>query len=264
MRRSLYRVLEDTSTPVGRLVDLLLLVLIIASIVGFAWSTIPDVSPSTERGLELFQLVAVAIFTLEYLLRLIAAGGKPDGRGASREALAYALSFYGVIDLLAILPFYLNLGGFIALRSLRILRLLRLFKIGRYSRSLSLFATVLRDRSSQLGVFMYISFIFIFIAATGIYYCEHGKQPEAFSSIPMSLWWAVVTLTTVGYGDAYPITAMGKLFTSAIVILSLGVIAIPTGIISAGMVEAIGKVKSTQSAAKKCPTCGRPYDDGAS
>jgi voltage-gated potassium channel len=131
-----------------------------------------------------------------------------------------------------------------------------LFKVGRYSRAMALLVSVLRKRSSQLGVFLFLSAILAFITATGIYYAENTAQPEVFSSIPASLWWSVVTLTTVGYGDAYPITVAGKFFTAIIIILSLGVVALPTGIVSAGLVEAL-KNGTTEGI---CPTCGRPID----
>jgi voltage-gated potassium channel len=162
-----------------------------------------------------------------------------------------------VIDLAAILPFYLEASGFLALRSLRLLRLLRLFKLGRYSRALNLFVGVVRGRSSQLGIFMLVSCVFIFVAATGIFYAEHTVQPEVFSSIPACLWWAVVTLTTIGYGDAYPITVAGKVFTSLVALFGVGVIAIPTGVVSAGLVEAMRK---PSPALGSCPHCGKSLE----
>jgi voltage-gated potassium channel len=256
MQRRLYRILEQTETTAARIVDFLIMTLILVSVAAFTASTVPSAYAQYGRFLENIQRFAVIVFTVEYLLRLIAAGGKPDSKGSVREGLAYATSFYGVVDLLAILPFFLAITGFLALRSLRLLRLFRLFKIGRYSRALNMFVAVLRSRASQLGVFTYVSCIFMFIAATGVYYAENAHQPEKFSSIPASLWWAVVTLTTVGYGDTYPVTTAGKIFTAFVILIGLGVIAIPTGIISAGMVEVLKKPVE-----KKCPHCGRNIEE---
>jgi voltage-gated potassium channel len=258
----LHELLEDMELPAARLVNFGILVLILLSVGALAYSTVPGLSPHVSTMLEWFQTGAVIVFSLEYLLRLFAAGGRPGSKGSGREALAYATSFYGVIDLLAILPFYLDLGGFIALRSLRILRLLRLFKVARYTQALAMLAQVLRERSSQLGAFLFVSLLFVFVAATGIYYFEHEQQPEAFASIPASIWWAIVTLTTVGYGDSYPVTLGGKTFTALVVLIGLGVIAIPTGIISAGLVDSMDEAKNAQQqdSGEMCPTCGRPRD----
>ena len=257
MQRRLYQLLETTGSATARLIDLFILVAIVVSTTAFTVSTVPSIRKAIGSTLELIQLVTVVIFSVEYVLRLIAAGGKSESRGTAREAFAYATSFFGLIDLLSILPFYLEAGGFVALRSLRLLRLFRLLKLSRYTKALQTFVDVLRKRSGQLGVFGFLASILLFLAATGIYYAEHDAQPAVFSSIPASLWWAIVTLTTVGYGDSYPVTALGQFYTSAILVLGIAILAVPTGVISAGLVEAIGANEKRPEHEAVCPTCGQ-------
>jgi len=262
MQRRLYRLLETTDHVAGKIIDLTILSMILLSITLFALDTVAELNQQYGEIFEQIQRTLVILFTVEYVLRLFAAGGKPDSRGSAKEALAYAISFFGLIDLIAILPFYLEATGFLAFRSLRVLRLLRLFKLARYDTSLDLLVAVMRSRASQLVVCLIASGVVMFVAATGIYFAENEAQPQAFASIPGSLWWAMVTLTTVGYGDAYPVTVLGKLFTSVICIVGLGVLAIPTGIISSGLVEEMDKrrerEKSEKAGGPKCPHCDRP------
>ena len=179
--------------------------------------------------LNTFELVSVIIFSLEYLIRIY----------TSDKKLKFIFSFYGIIDLLAILPFYLSFG--FDLRSARILRFLRLFriiKLVRYNKAISRFSIAFRMIKEELTMFSVVSLILIYISAVGIYYFENAVQPEAFSSIFSSLWWSVVTLTTVGYGDAVPITIGGRIFTFIILMIGLGIIAIPSGMISSALTEA--------------------------
>jgi voltage-gated potassium channel len=148
----------------------------------------------------------------------------------------YARSGWGIVDLIAILPFWLTLGGnFQALRSLRLLRILRVGKLARHVAALERITRTFQLVKEELIVFGMMALIAMFISAVGIYEFEHDAQPEAFASIPHALWFVVVTLTTVGYGDVYPITAGGRIFTFFILVIGLGVITIPTGLISSGL-----------------------------
>lgn len=145
-------------------------------------------------------------------------------------------SFYGVIDLLAILPFYL--GIFVDLRTLRlvrVLRLLRILKLARYNMALMRFGRAIYLAKEELIIFTMASFVLLYLAAVGIYHFEHEAQPDVFRSIFDALWWAVATLTTVGYGDIYPITNGGRLFTFGILMVGLGMIAVPTGIVASSL-----------------------------
>jgi len=195
----------------------------------FTVETIPDLEPQTVYFLERFELVCIVIFSLEYLIRLYIAKSK----------MRFVFSFYGIIDLLAILPFYLALG--FDLRSARVLRFLRLFriiKLIRYNKAIRRFQNAFIMIKQELIMFSVVSLILFYLSAVGIYYFENSVQPEAFSSIFSSLWWSVVTLTTVGYGDIVPITIGGRIFTFIILMIGLGIIAIPSGMISSALTEA--------------------------
>ena len=175
------------------------------------------------------QVITVSIFTLEYLLRIIVADKKSD----------YVLSFFGVVDLLAILPFYLTLA--IDLRAIRIIRLLRLFrllKLARYSKAVERYKIAFREIKEELIIFFSATCFVMYVSAVGIYYFENAAQPEQFTSIFHSLWWAVATLTTVGYGDVYPITMGGKLFTFLILMVGLSIVAIPAGLLPSALQDA--------------------------
>jgi voltage-gated potassium channel len=215
---------------------MLILFLIVLSLVGFSIETLPDLSSSLKHILFILEVVIVGVFTLEYIARVLAA----------EKPLSYIFSFFGVIDLIAILPFYL--ATTVDLRSLRILRLFRLLtilKIARYNVALLRFSAALRSAFDELLLFTFASLLLIFIAAVGIYHFEHPQQPEAFRSIFDCLWWAVATLTTVGYGDVYPITIGGKLFTFAVLMIGLGLVAVPAGIISSALAQ--GRQNSNHS-----------------
>lgn len=210
----------------GRAFDLTIQVLIIISLVAFSIETLPNLSASTYSLLAGIEIVVVTIFTVEYLLRILVAEKK----------LKYIFSFYGVIDLLAILPFYLS--GTISLQALRILRLLRLFrilKLARYNEAIQRISKAIWISKEELILFSIVTLVMLYLSALGIYHFEHAAQPDVFRSIFDSLWWAVATLTTVGYGDVYPITTGGRLFTFMVLMIGLGVVAVPTGIIASAL-----------------------------
>lgn len=225
-RARLQAILDGTDPRVGRRVAFALQALILLSVLALAVETMPSIGPGLRRALAAFEGVVVAIFLGEYLVRLYAAPSR----------LRYALSPLGLVDLLAILPSILALGfDARALRVLRVLRVLRLLKLTRYVRALDRLSRALRRVAAELAVFAGIALMVLFLCATGIYYLENEAQPEAFSSIPQSMWWAVITLTTVGYGDVYPVTAGGRVFTGFILLLALGIIAVPTGLVSSAL-----------------------------
>ena len=172
------------------------------------------------------------IIIIEYILRIYVADRK----------LNFIFSFFGIIDLLAILPFYLAFGvDMRSLRAVRFLRLFRIFKLVRYNKAIIQFTKAMAMAKEQILLFVFTTLILIYFSAVGIYYFENQAQPEHFSSIFDSLGWAIVTLTTVGYGDVYPITIGGRVFTFIILIIGLGIIAIPTGIISVALTKSIDK-----------------------
>ncbi len=212
-----------------RSADLCIQVLIVLSMLAYAMETLPDLSQSVRQYLSCFEIATILVFTIEYVLRLT----------MSDRRLAYATSFFGLIDLFAILPFYLSLGiDLRSLRAFRLLRLIRIFKLARYSKAIQRFHRALLIAKEEIALFLFAAFIMLYFAAVGIYHCEHEAQPEAFASVFHSLWWSLVTLTTVGYGDVYPITTGGKVFTFGVLVIGLGVVSVPAGLVASALSEA--------------------------
>lgn len=208
---------------------------------------------------DLFELFSVAIFSLEYVLRLWTADLSLSEGSALSKRVKFGFSAYGLIDLIAILPFYLPLFFPFDLRVLRILRLfrlLRIFKLGRLSKSLQTIMSVLKDSKSELSLTLFVAFILLILSSTLMFYVENEAQPDKFENIGQSLWWSVATLTTVGYGDIYPITALGKIISSIIAIIGIGVLALPTGIISSAFINRLEKDKVNKC---ECPKCGTKF-----
>lgn len=234
--------LDGRESGPGRVVDWILIGLIVYSIITLTIDTIPGIPPEATRFLRISEIVVTLIFTLEYGLRVYVAP----------QRLRYIFSFWGLIDLIAIAPFYITLGLGLAgidmrgVRAFRLLRILRLLKLARYSRTLARFHRAFQLAREELAIYLLLTLILLFVAATGIYYFENPAQPEAFASIPHSLWWAMVTLTTVGYGDVYPITAGGRIFTFFVLMVGLGIVAVPTGLIS----SALSQVRREESDAR--------------
>ncbi len=225
-------ILEDVSTRQGRSFAIFIQTLIILSVITFSIETLPDISSSTRETLKWIELICVIIFTVEYFLRII----------VSDHKIKFIFSFFGIIDLLAILPFYLTIGiDLRSIRSLRLLRLFRLFKLVRYNKAIHKFLTALKIAKEELILFFFVTIILLYLSSVGIYYFENKAQPDLFSSIFDSLWWAVATLTTVGYGDVFPITLGGKVFTFFVLLIGLSVVAIPAGIISSALTKAVKK-----------------------
>lgn len=222
-------IIEQHDTPGGRAFDLAVQLLIIVSLVSFSIETLPDLSDASKQVLHGIEVVTVALFTAEYLARI----------AVSNRPMAFVFSFFGLVDLAAVLPFYLATG--IDLRSIRAVRLLRLAraaKLIRYSSAIRRIHRALVIAKEELILFFGATLLVLYFAAAGIYFFEHEAQPEAFSSIFSSLWWAVTTLTTVGYGDAYPVTTGGRIFTFCILMVGLGVVAVPTSILAAALSKA--------------------------
>jgi voltage-gated potassium channel len=222
--------LVGDETRYGIVFNLLIKLLIILSIVSFSVETLPDLDPGLRSFLHTFELIIVIIFTAEYLLRIYAADNKWQ----------FIFSFYGLVDLIAILPFYIATG--LDLRSVRIIRLLRLFRVlkfirydGPVQRLYDAFVSV----KKELVVFLVLISMLLYISAVGIYYFENPAQPETFKSVFHSLWWAVATLTTVGYGDIYPVTVGGRLFTFVVLMIGLGLISVPTGLIASAFTRSM-------------------------
>lgn len=213
----------------GRAFALTIQVLIVISMVTFAIETMPDLSAQRRAVLHWIELTLLTIFATEYFLRLWAAPNR----------LRFATSFFGIVDLLAILPLFLPVASDLrTVRAFRLFRLFRIFKLARYNAALQRFHKAIIIAREEIVLFFSATAILMFLSAVGIYYFENEAQPEVFSSIFDALWWSVVTLTTVGYGDCYPITVGGKLFTFLVLLVGLGIVAIPTGLLASALTEA--------------------------
>jgi voltage-gated potassium channel len=188
---------------------------------------------------HVFEVLSVGIFTVEYLMRAWVAPDNPryEGMSAWSARLSYLLSPIALIDLLAVLPAYLGLIATIDLRYLRLMRLLRLLKLTHYFRGLGIFITVIQSEARTLASGLFTMAILVVVAASLMYGIEHRAQPETFGTIGESLWWAVVTMTTVGYGDVYPITTVGRVLAAVIMLLGVGIVALPAGILAARFAE---------------------------
>ncbi len=232
MRHHIKNMVELNNSKRSKFFALFIQLLILISIIIFSIETIPDLNPHTRKVLHYIDLFIVVIFTIEYILRIYLAKYK----------LRFVFSLLGLIDLLAILPFYISIGVDLrALRALRFLSIFRIFKLIRYNRAIHHFVRAIRSAKEEILLFIFVTLILIFFSAVGIYYFEHEAQPEYFSSVFESLWWAVITLTTVGYGDVYPITVGGRVFTFFILMIGLGIIAIPTAIISSALTKSMDR-----------------------
>lgn len=215
--------LEGDHPRTGSLVPFTISAIIVISAIAQAIETVKGLPDWLILALTVVEIVALILFAVEYLLRLVSA----------QKALRYATSFWGIVDLLAFLPTLLFIGfDALALRLLRILRVLRLLKLARYAHALEWLGEAMEEVRDELLAVLLVAGIVLYLAAVGIYHFEHLAQPEVFGSIPQSTWWALVTLTTVGYGDAYPITTGGQIFTSFILLIGLGIVALPTGLIA--------------------------------
>ena len=222
----------------NRIIDRLVYGLIIASIIGIVAET-HDISDNARYLLGLFETVTYIAFSVEYVYRILKAR---KGSGIQ----SYALSFFGIIDLLAILPFFLPFIIAVDARAIRVLRLLRLvnvIKIGRHNKAINTLIKVIRSVRTEVAVTLFTSVVVVVFAGILMYYAEHETQPEVFTNMSQSIWWAVATLTTIGYGDIYPVTALGKIIASSLAFVGIGLVAIPAGLISAAYVDEINSQK---------------------
>ncbi len=228
---------QDPRDNLPRWLQFFLVALILYSTVMVALETMPELS-AYRSFFNVSETVVVIIFTVEYLACWF----------LSENRLTYPFRPMNIIDLLAIAPFYLAVGvNFSFLRSLRILRMFRLFKLARYSQAIKLLGEALQRVGPELVMTGVVAAIAVVIAASALYFAEHDVQPEVYSSIPASLWWAVVTLTTVGYGDVYPQTILGKIIGAFIMFCGVGLVAVPSGLLASALTEIMGERRQVRN-----------------
>jgi voltage-gated potassium channel len=243
MRRRVFEVLEraENGDRLSLFIDLFLMTLIVLSSIAIILESVGTFFEVYETAFYWFEVFTVAVFSLEYALRFwCCVECVPAGSNKMAFRFKHMFSGAALIDIIAILPFYLMLGGLVGqtdMRFLRMFRLLRVLKLTRYSAAFDILVQAFKENGRSLAAAFFILLMVMLVASTGMYYFEQVAQPEAFSSIPASMWWAFATLTTVGYGDITPITTGGRVFGALITVLGLGMVALPTGILASAYTE---------------------------
>lgn len=282
IRRKIFALFSEETREKGfpKYFNYFIMTLILVNVFTMILETVKSVYEPYKTYFHAFELFVIAVFTCEYIMRILTADLAFPSGNRLKSILKYVFSFYGLIDLLAILPFYMpftNLDLRIV-RTLRLLRFLRLFKITRYNNSMELIKSVMSEKRSELGVTCFVIIIVMIIASFLMFYAENKAQPEHFPNVLSCIWWSIVTLTTVGYGDVFPVTGIGRLVGGVIAFLGIGLVALPTGIISAGFLEKLNQnhkdkntdkhtgqndsnsCQHTSDHQKYCPYCGHKLD----
>ncbi|VAX18939.1 Potassium voltage-gated channel subfamily KQT; possible potassium channel, VIC family [hydrothermal vent metagenome] len=240
MKQTVFEILEGTSRhqKISNAITAFIMSIVVLSCIAIVIETVEPLSVKFFNALELFEYFSITIFTVEYVFRVWACVESPKYSHPLFGRIRFMLSPMALVDLLAILPFYLTfvVADLRFIRALRLLRIFRIFKIARYSKALMTFGRILASKKEELVITAILGLILIFFSSSFMYFIEHDAQPEAFASIPHAMWWAVVTLTTVGYGDIYPITMPGKLLGGFIAIIGIGMFALPAGILGSAFV----------------------------
>ncbi|MBT5298728.1 MAG: cyclic nucleotide-binding domain-containing protein [Rhodospirillaceae bacterium] len=251
IRRQVFEVLEyhEGDDRISRCIDLFLIILIISNVVAVVLESVPEIGGAYARLFAIFDTFSVIVFTIEFGLRVWAAPEEPAGRFAEPIAgrARYMASPMALIDFLAIAPYYLSFIISVDLRFLRVFRILRLLKLTRYSPALATVGDVLHAQRRQLLAAMMIMLTLLVVSASVAYLLEHAAQPDVFGSIPDAMWWTMATLTTVGFGDVTPVTPMGKVFGGLLMIMGVGMYAIPAGILATGFAREFRKRDFTVS-----------------
>ena len=240
----------------SRAFDVVILSLIAVNVLALILESVAPIYEASGSWFRRLEAVSVTVFSVEYVLRVWSSVEDPRFAGPGGR-LRYMATPLAVMDLLAVLPFWLPLIG-LDLRILRTLRLFRIFwlgKLGRYSIALQTLGRVVIAKRGELAITGALGAALLLIASTLMYFVEHAAQPDTFSSIPASMWWAVATLTTVGYGDVYPVTPLGRILGSVIAVLGIGMFALPTGILGAAFTEELQAYRASTSG--RCPRCGK-------
>jgi len=252
-REKIHEIIFEADTPMGKAFDVTLLVMIVASVITVMLETVPAFYDNHQVLFFVLEWFFTFIFTAEYILRLLSV----------RRPMAYAKSFFGIIDLLAIAPTYLEFFApgshyLIVVRALRLLRVFRIFKLGHFLKEGAVIVTALRASRIKITVFLVFILLMVIIIGSIMYLVEGGQGDTGFTSIPRSVYWAIVTLTTVGYGDIAPTTTLGQFFAAIVMIMGYAVIAVPTGIVTSEIVNA---KESEEISTQCCPSCAQEGHD---
>ena len=257
LKLKVFELMEKDDLVMARIIDIFLLILILLNVIAVVLESVSSLHGRFGTFFVEFEIFSVMVFTVEYLLRIWVCTMRNQFSGAIKGRLRYAVTPMALVDLIAIAPFYLPLLFNFDMRMLRLLRLFRLtrlLKVLRYSESLRVFRDVYAMKKSELGMCLAAILFLLVMASAIIFHVEHEAQPKAFTSIPAAMWWGVATLTTVGYGDIYPITPLGKFFGAIIALLGIGLFALPAGIIGSGFVVALRRKTTSKF---YCPHCSQ-------
>jgi voltage-gated potassium channel len=263
---TVYTLLESPadSNRLRKIIIYFIATLIILNVIVVILETVNGLYLEFTTFFSLFDLFTVIVFSTEYLLRVWCCVKNPAYSSPFRGRVRFALSPYAIIDLVALTPFYLPLIIPIEFRLLRMLRLLRIFRVlrlGRYSNAFTTLVDVMKSKKEEMVVAMIMVMIILVIASSALYMVERDAQPEEFGSIPDAMWWAVSTLATVGYGDVYPITPLGKFLGALIALTAIGLFALPAGILASGFIGVFeGKGEADIKKMVTCPQCGTLID----
>lgn len=257
MKEKLFKILQRGShgSKKNLAFDYFIFTLIILNVASLVLESVDAIYSQYGEILINFNVFCVIVFSIEYILRLYVSDLSHPSNNRLKSVIKFIISPFGIIDLLAIIPFYLPMIIKIDLRFVRIIRLLRIvriFKLNRYNNSLKLIGTVIKEKKEELLITGFVTFLTLLLASFLMYAIESDHQPEAFPDILSAFWWAVATLTTVGYGDVYPITSLGRFIAGIIALMGIGIIALPTGIISAGFMNKVERKNEDNN----CPHCG--------
>lgn len=251
-RQRMHEVIFEADTPAGKAFDVALLVAIVVSVIAVMLDSVAGIHDRYQVLLVGLEWTITILFTIEYLARLICVA----------RPWRYALSFYGIVDLLAVIPTYLSVffagsQSLLVIRALRLVRVFRVFKLSHYLRETRVLMTALRETRARVTVFLLVVLILLLIIGSTMYLIEGGQRDTQFTSIPRSVYWAVVTMTTVGYGDIAPTTIVGQTLAAGVMILGYSIIIVPIGVFSAEMIAVQKGGLSTQA----CPGCAAEGHD---
>jgi voltage-gated potassium channel len=261
LKKRFYEIMELSSAGdrAAKVFQIFILSLIFVNVLAVIFETVEPFFSRYRSCFRYFEVFSVCVFTVEYALRLWCSSENPKYSGAAGK-VRFVFTPFAIVDLLAILPFFLPMVIPVDLRFLRAIRLVRFFrilKIGRYYEDFRTIGRMFRSKKEELMISVLVFSILLVICSSLMYFVENKAQPNTFSSIPAAMWWGIATLTTIGYGDIYPVTTAGKVLGSFIAILGVGMGALPAGILASGMIEEIQKKRRV---AKKCPHCGKDIE----
>lgn len=255
-RERLHEIIFEADTPAGKFFDIILMIFIILSVIVVMLETVPSYQAKYGQLFTFLEFVFTIFFSIEYILRLYCV----------HKPMKYATSFFGIIDLLSIIPFFIALvvtgtQSLVVIRALRLMRVFRVFKLANFMTQGQLIITALK--ASRAKIFVFMTFILLLVSIMGsVMYLVEGGANNGFDSIPRSVYWAIVTLTTVGYGDISPITPLGQFIAAAIMILGYAIIAVPTGIVAAEINQEVQKGRNGELLTPTTQTCRYCMEEG--